>query len=374
MHQRHAEALDRPHRVERHGERVFAVRADGDAGRRHKGHEHQRDEGDEQAAGDSPLAADLLGDAAGDRKADDRSQAAGDGKHHRGARCGVEVIDNVVADVCAYRVIGHEPQEFRAEYREQHTLVGLGHGLVVVDRGLDRGEALALGHLILHFFGDLVFLYREEQHQRRNDHQHRRDDERQLDYPDFSCLVSGVDIVAELKEDAKHRGERSAKVAHDVYDAVCLGAQGLGRDIRHERDRGITVHHHKYQHYRHHRDHTGNVVIVEEQRDKREGQRRDGSAGEDIGHALAYRRLCLIGKVAEYRQQDECGKVIAGHDYASHWTLRIFAGSPALSSAEDMPYILLAKMSVKKVGHQESYTCQSNRMPKKAKPIRNVLL
>ena len=58
----------------------------------------------------------------------------------------------------------------------------------------------------------------------------------------------------------------------------------------------------------------------------------------------------------------------------SHWTLRIFAGSPALSSAEDMPYILLAKMSVKKVGHQESYTCQSSRMPKKAKPIRKVLL
>ena len=55
---------------------------------------------------------------------------------------------------------------------------------------------------------------------------------------------------------------------------------------------------------------------MEEQRDERERQRRDGSAGEDIGHALADRRLCLIGKVAEYRQQDECGEVIAGHNYA----------------------------------------------------------
>ena len=58
----------------------------------------------------------------------------------------------------------------------------------------------------------------------------------------------------------------------------------------------------------------------------------------------------------------------------SHCTFRIFAGSPALSSAEEMPYILLAKISVRKVGHHESYTCQRSRMPKKAKPIRKVRL
>ena len=56
----------------------------------------------------------------------------------------------------------------------------------------------------------------------------------------------------------------------------------------------------------------------------------------------------------------------------SHWTCRIFFGSPALSWAEDSPYIRRAKMSVRKVGHQESYTCQSSRMPKKAKPMRKV--
>ena len=58
----------------------------------------------------------------------------------------------------------------------------------------------------------------------------------------------------------------------------------------------------------------------------------------------------------------------------SHWTSSIFAGSPALSSAEEMPYMRRANMSVRNVGHHESYTCQRSRMPKKAKPIRNVRL
>ena len=58
----------------------------------------------------------------------------------------------------------------------------------------------------------------------------------------------------------------------------------------------------------------------------------------------------------------------------SHCTFRIFAGSPALSCADESPYMRRAKMSVRKVGHQESYTCQSRRMPKKAKPIRKVRL
>ena len=58
----------------------------------------------------------------------------------------------------------------------------------------------------------------------------------------------------------------------------------------------------------------------------------------------------------------------------SHCTFRIFAGSPALSWAEESPYMRRAKMSVRKVGHQESYTCHRSRIPKKAKPMRKVRL
>ena len=57
-----------------------------------------------------------------------------------------------------------------------------------------------------------------------------------------------------------------------------------------------------------------------------------------------------------------------------HCTFKILSGSPAFSSAEEMLYILLAKMSVRKVGHQASYTCHRSRMPKKAKPMRKVRL
>ena len=72
----------------------------------------------------------------------------GELRHHRhrhgGAGGGVEVIDNVVADIGANGVVRHEPQELRAENGEEHVAVLSGHGLVVVDRGLDRGEAFAL--------------------------------------------------------------------------------------------------------------------------------------------------------------------------------------------------------------------------------------
>ena len=57
-----------------------------------------------------------------------------------------------------------------------------------------------------------------------------------------------------------------------------------------------------------------------------------------------------------------------------HWTLSIFAGSPALRAADEIPYILRAKISVRKVGHHESYTCQRSSIPKKANPMRQVRL
>lgn len=99
-------------------------------------------------------------------------QGRRDGQHHGGAGGGVHIINNIVADIGADGVVGHEPQKLRAENGEKHGLVGLGHGLVVVDRGLDGGETLTLGHLVLHLLGDLVLAYREEQHHRGDDHQH----------------------------------------------------------------------------------------------------------------------------------------------------------------------------------------------------------
>ena len=82
-------------------------------------------------------------------------------------------------------------------------------------------------------------LDRGKEHKRGNDHQHRGDDERQLDDPEIALMVGGVDVIAQHEEEAEHRGERTADVAHDVDDAVGLRAQGLGRDVRHESDGGV---------------------------------------------------------------------------------------------------------------------------------------
>ena len=129
-------------------------------------------------------------------------------------------------------------------------------------------------------------------------------------------MVGGVDVIAQHEEEAEHRGERAADVAHDVDDTVGLGAQGLGRDVRHESDGGVAVHHHKDENDGHHCDHPGNVVIVEEQRDKRECDRRNERADKDIRHALADLRVRSIRKTAEERQKDERGKIVARHDDA----------------------------------------------------------
>ena|SRR5574344_751528 len=57
-----------------------------------------------------------------------------------------------------------------------------------------------------------------------------------------------------------------------------------------------------------------------------------------------------------------------------HCTDRIlWASPPIFSSADDIPYMRRAKISVRKVGHQESYTCHRSRIPKKANPMRSVL-
>ena len=316
VHKRHAEALDRPDDEQQRRERKLAARADDLSGGRGKAHDDETDERARKAAGDRPLAADLLGDRSGGGKADDGGETAEDREDHRGARNAVEIVNDIVSDVRAERVIGHEPEELRAEDRKQHALIGLAHRLIVVDGRFDRGHLLAESELFRHLPLDLVLLDRGKQHERGDHHQHRGDDERQLDDPEIALMVGGVDVIAQHKEQAEHRGERAADVAHDVDDAVGLGAQGLGRDVRHESDGGVAVHHHKDENDGHHCDHPGNVVIVEEQRDKRERDRRNERADKDIRHALADLRVRSIRKTAEERQKDERGKIVARHDDA----------------------------------------------------------
>ena len=318
MHQGHAEALQHPDHIEKRGEGELPVGGPGgDAvGGPHEAHDDQARKGDHKAGGDGPFPAYLFGDGAGDGKADHRGETAQNGQDHGGAGDGFQIVDDVVADVGAEGIVAHEPEELRPQDSQEHVPVGLGHGLVVVDGGLYGGKLLTQGQLILQLLSQLVFLDGLEEHQGGDHHQHRGDDEGQLDGPDVPVLGPGVDVVGEHHEDAQDCGEGAAEVAHDVDDAVGLGPQGLGGDVRHQGHGGIAVHHHEDQHDHHGDDHAHDVVAVEEQGDEGEGHRGNEGAHQNIGHALADGGLRLIREVAEDGQQDQGGQVVAGHDDA----------------------------------------------------------
>ena len=52
--------------------------------------------------------------------------------------------------------------------------------------------------------------------------------------------------------------------------------------------------HHKYQDNGHRDDHTQDIVVMEEERNKRESDGRDKSTDKNIGHSLSDRTLCFI--------------------------------------------------------------------------------
>ena len=82
VHERHAEALDRPDGEQERRERKLAARADDLSGRRGEAHDDKADERARKAAGDRPLAPDLLRDRPGCGKADNGGDAAEDCEDH----------------------------------------------------------------------------------------------------------------------------------------------------------------------------------------------------------------------------------------------------------------------------------------------------
>ena len=181
---------------------------------------------------------------------------------------------------------------------------------------LDRGELFTELELVPDLFLDLVLLDGGEEHQGRDDHEDGGDDEGHLDGPDIALGNRSVDIAAEHEENAEDRGKGAAEITHDVDDAVGSGTQRLGRDVRHQGDGGVAVHHHENQDDGHGDDHADHIVMMEEKGDEGESDGRDEGADQNIGHALADGGVGFVGQVAEDRQQDQRGQVVAGHDDA----------------------------------------------------------
>ena len=189
MDERHSEALDSPDQEGQHGEGVFSVAAGHASRRRHKAHDDKSKQRNRKARGNRPFPADLVGKRARHGKAEYRHDTAHDRHDHRCAGSGFQIIDDIVPDIGSERVVRHKPQELRTEDRKQHIAVSLGHRLIVIDRCLDRSHLLAKLQLLLHLVFDLVLADREEQHERGDDHQNGRDQERQLNHPDIARFI-----------------------------------------------------------------------------------------------------------------------------------------------------------------------------------------
>ena len=316
------------------------------SGRPYKTHYYEPYKCESQACRDCPFPADLVRYAACDCEAEDRGKTSDDRQDHRGGGSGVEVIDYVVAYICADRVVRHEPEKLRSEYREEHFSVFFGHRLVVVDRRCNGCKPLALFHLGLYSLGNIILFYLCKENERRYYHQYGSYYEGYLDYPELTCCIRSIYIVAELQEYSEDRRKGSAEIAHDVDYSVGLCSERLRSYIRHEGHRGVAVHHHEYQNYTHHDDHSCNVVVMEQQRNEGERDRGYECAGQNIGHALAYRRDRLIREITEYRQQYQGSQVVAGHDYSyqplnTQYLLRVAGfelgrGDPVHASCEDI--------------------------------------
>ena len=287
MHERHSEALENPDDIEQSREGEFSARTDRVARRGYKAHHHETEKGNGKTGGDGPLAPDPVGDTAGYRKAQHRSQTAENREDHGRARRGLKMINDIVSDVGAEGVVGHEPEKLCAENGKQHGPVCTGHGLVVVYRRFNRGEPLSEGQVVPDLRFNPVFFDGGKEHKSGNDHQNRCNDKGKLNGPEIAFGDRGVDIAAEHKQNSEDGCKGPSKVAHNVDDAVGFGTQRLRRDVRHEGNRGVAVHHHEQQHDGHHGNHAEYVVPMEKQRDKRKSKGRHEGADEDVGHALS---------------------------------------------------------------------------------------
>ena len=224
MHERHSEALENPDDIEKRREGEFSALADRAARRCHKTHHQKTEKGNGETGGDGPFASDPVGDAAGNRKAQHGSQPAENREDHGGAGGGFKMINDVVSDVGAKGVVGHEPEKLRTENGKQHGPVRTGHGLVVINRRLNRGEPFPEGKLIPDLRLDPVFFDGGEEHQGRNDHQDGGNDKGKLNGPEIAFGDGGVDIAAEHKQNSEDGCKGPSEVAHDVDDAVGFAA------------------------------------------------------------------------------------------------------------------------------------------------------
>ena len=114
--------------------------------------------------------------------------------------------------------------------------------------------------------------------------------------------------------------DNAAESAHEVYYRVALAAQGLGRDVRHQCDRGRAVGAHGDQQQAEH-DHKGygleaawrcGIAVVYHRQQVHQDDRKP-RAEQDKRHALSDLRARPVRYRAEQRQQEQREHVVGRH-------------------------------------------------------------
>ena len=165
------------------------------------------------------------------------------------------------------------------------------------------------GRFVRIFAGDLrgerLFADRHHEH---DDAQHHQNGDAGKD-----DVIAGV--LARGDEEADHRQcDHAADGAHEVDDGVGARAQGLGRQIRHQRDGRGTIGRHGDERQAERNDEHREIAGCRragEQHHQQDGSRR---AADDERRALAKGRIHLVGKRADQGQEEHSENVVRCHD------------------------------------------------------------
>ena len=163
---------------------------------------------------------------------------------------------------------------------------------------------------------ELRLLDGEKQHGYGNKHDRRNDHKQRL----IVDVRKALDLAVWVHNRGHAEVDNATERAHEVYDRVALAAQGIGRNVRHERNRRGTIGAHcNEQQTENDHERNGlegcrrcNIAVVDKRQQVHEYDRK-ARAEKNKRHALADLGVRFVRDCAEQRQQEQCKHVVGRH-------------------------------------------------------------
>ena len=136
-------------------------------------------------------------------------------------------------------------------------------------------------------------------------------------------MLKSRDLAVGVHDRGNAEIDDAAERAHEIDDGVCLAAQGLGRDIRHQCDRRrpVCTHRHEQQPENDDEGHgleaarRGGIAVVYDGQNVHQDD-CSARAEKHIGHTLADPGARFVRERAEKRQQEQREDVVRRHYHA----------------------------------------------------------